>query len=337
MSDERDNVIHVRFSKDGQGKRAPAPEQPEPVAHKDRRRVRSERADPMADLYSRKEVAKLFGFTEGRLRHWDRSGFLSPSAKSGRRRYYTFSDLIGIRAAKSLLDEGVPPREVRRSVEALRAALPKVIRPLNELRVVADGQTVVVQGEGGSFEPATGQLVLDFRVETLRDDVVALFHERAVTPADRRTAYEHYLEGCRLDEDEATFDQAERAYERALSLDPTLGNALTNLGNVKYRRGDIEQAERLYAQALAVDARQPEAHYNLGFLAFEAGRCEEAIARFEAALAEDASFADAHFNLAMALEELGRFEAAVPHWKSYLALEPTGAWADIATRHLRRE
>ena len=55
-----------------------------------------------------------------------------------------------------------------------------------------------------------------------------------VDPADR----DAYLEGCRLDEDEATLDRAEACYRRAITLDPALANALTNLGNLRFRRGD---------------------------------------------------------------------------------------------------
>lgn len=335
MSDD-DNIIHVSFGKDGHVRREKKPTKQRPAHDRPESRRRRSRNDPLADLYSRREVTRLFGCSESQLRYWDRTGFIEPSGKAGKRRYYTFQDLISIRAAKGLLDQGVPLRRVRRSVDALRRALPKVVRPLQELRVVADGSTVLVRDEDGAFEPTTGQLVLDFRVESLRDDVVRVLRDHKPSPEKRRTAYEHYLEGCRLDEDEATFDRAEEAYRQAIRLDPSLANALTNLGNLRYRRDAPEEAEALYDRALAVDPRQPEASYNLGFLAYERGDVEDAAAYFERALESDPSFADAHFNLAMAFEELGRIADARPHWASYLELEPTGAWAEIARRHLDR-
>ncbi len=291
--------------------------------------------DPLADLYTREEVARLFGLPEGRLRYWHRSGFLAPSARRGRRRFYTFQDLIGLRAAKGLLDAGLRLADVRASVEAIRGALPRVVRPLSELRVVAEGRAMLVRDAEGTFEPTTGQLVLDFRVEALRDDVVAALR-RQPTEAERRSAYDRYLEGCRLDEDAATHAAAEAAYREALRLDPTLANAFTNLGNLRFRQGDETGAEALYRQALAVDPQQPEALYNLGFLALDEGRAEEAIPRFEGALAADPAFADAHFNLALAYEAVGRHGDARPHWETYLTLEPAGAWAEVATRHLEK-
>jgi DNA-binding transcriptional MerR regulator len=331
LSDDHDNVIHLGFDKDGNVRRRKGPPS---GGGNGERRAPARRGDPLADLYGRREVARLFGLSESRLAYWDRSGFIRPSGKAGRRRYYTFQDLIGIRAAKGLLDGGVPVRRVRRSVEALRNALPKVARPLSELRVVADGSAVLVRDGDGAFEPTTGQLVLDFRVDALREDVVRVLHARQPDPQKRRSAYEHYLEGCRLDEDEATLDRAEEAYRRALALDPSLANAVTNLGNVRYRRGLFDEAAELYRRALHLDPNQPEAAYNLGFLAYERAAVEDAVHWFEQALKHDPSFADAHFNLAMAYQETGRPADARPHWQAYVRLEPNSPWSEIARRHL---
>jgi DNA-binding transcriptional MerR regulator len=293
---DRDNVIRVGFGADGKLKRAsspePAPSQPAPP-----------RSDPRQGLYTVAEVSRLFGYKPSRLRYWHRSGLLGPSARVAGRNYYTFQDLVGIRAAKGLLEQGVPLQQVRRSVESLREAFPRTTLPLSELRVLADGRTVLVQDDAGTYEPTTGQAVLDFRIDGL---------------------------------DEQTYDQAEQAYQKALSLDPTLSNALTNLGNLEYRRDQLEAAEQYYRRALECDPEQPEALYNLGFLHFERDEVDEAVFLFREALKSDPSFADAHFNLAMALEERGERTTARPHWQQYLALEPDGSWADIAQKHLRK-
>jgi tetratricopeptide (TPR) repeat protein len=329
---DSDNVIHVAFGQGGGRiipQRALSPG-PEPA------RSSPERDDPLADLYSASEVAKLFAVSASRLRYWDRTGFLSPSGKRGRRRCYTFQDLIGLRAAKALLDGGVPLQRVRRSVDSLRGLLPKVTRPLNELRVVADGQAVVVRDGQGPFDASTGQGLLDFGVSELRDDVVRVLKRHGELDADKKTAYDLYLEGCRLDEDDATFSRAEEMYQKALELDPALANALTNLGNVRFRRGFPEEAEVFYRRALAIDADQPEAYYNLGFLYYERGDAAAAVPCFERAVESDPAFADAHFNLAMALEEVSERARAKRHWQIYLQLEPQGAWAEVAKRHLKK-
>jgi tetratricopeptide (TPR) repeat protein len=323
---DRDNVIRVGFGEDGKLTRAatpePTPTQPAPP-----------RTDPRQGLYAVAEVARLFGYKPSRLRYWHRSGLLGPSARVEGRNYYRFRDLVEVRVAKSLLDQGVSLQQVRLSVQSLRRSFPETTRPLSELRVLGYGGTVVVQDEEGTYEPSTGQAVFDFRLDGLESDVIRLLH---FDHDDRSRAYAHYLEGCRYDEDEETYEQAEQAYRKALSLDPTLSNALTNLGNLEYRRDQPVAAEQYYRRALAEDPEQPEALYNLGFLHFERDEVDEAIELFRSALASDPSFADAHFNLAMALEERGDRGEARPHWQRYLELEPDGAWAELAGKHLQR-
>lgn len=324
---DRDNVIRIGFGADGKLTRASSPERVPASPPKEREPERN----PTEGLYTVNEVARLFDFSVSRLRYWHRSGLIEPSARVGRRNYYSFQDLIGLRAAKGLLERGVPLRQVRRTVECLREALPKTTRPLAELRVIAEGRSVLVQDDTGAYEPTTGQAVLDFQVDTLESDVV----RRLRTGGDDRSrAFEYYLEGCKLDENSETYARAEEAYKNALDLDPTLSNALTNLGNLHYRRDELDQAESYYLKAIEGDPEQPEALYNLGFLYFERDEIEAAVDLFRQAVQSDPSFADAHFNLAMALEERGDRRAARPHWQHYLALEPTGSWSDIAQKHL---
>ena len=333
MNEDPDNVIHVVFGADGGYKistpSGPDDEPPAPPVH-----VEARSGDPLADLYTTAEVARLFELTESRLRSWARQSFLAPSVRRGRRRFYTFQDLIGVRVAKGLLDAGVPSRDVKLSVAAIRDALPKVIRPLAELRVVAEGRAMVVRDEHGAFEPLTGQRVIDFRVDSLRADVVERLRP-APTDSARRNAYAAYLDGCRLDEDEATYADAEVAYREALRLDPTFVSAMTNLGNLRYRIGDERGAVALYEKALALDPEQPEAHYNLGFIEFEKGHLTVALPFFEKAVVLDPGFADAHFNLASVLDQLGRESEARRHWQIYLELEPDSAWAELARDRLR--
>lgn len=347
MSEERDNVIRIEFARerrlrerasDAPAKRdsvpvAPPPE-PEVTAPPSMERAGSLRADPLAELYTAADVIRLFGLDPKQLRRWMRRGIVSPSVERGRIKLFTFQDLISVRAAKGLVDAGVPETVVQKSVAALRGSLPKVVRPLTEMRVVADGQRLVVQDERGAYEPATRQSVLDFSVDVIREDVVRVLRTEPCD-ADRRSAYQHYLEGCRLDEDETTMERAREAYQRALALDPSLACAYTNLGNLSYRLGDVEAALGYYGRALALDSEQPEAHYNLGFLALSAGDSALAMKHLEHAVSHDPSFADAHFNLALAYEEAGRNADACTHWERYLALDPDGPWAAIARRHLR--
>jgi tetratricopeptide (TPR) repeat protein len=323
-----ENVIHVSFGPGGGRVRAMSSDTPTPSDSA------SSRKEPLTDLFTRAEISRLLGMSTARLRSLDRTGVVSPSARKRGRRAYTFQDLIALRAAQSLLDKRVRLRDVTRAIELLKTSLPRVTRPLAELRVMSDGRKVVVRDqEGASYEPLTGQMVLDFDVKSLRDDVVRVL--RPTAGRERaRTAYELYLRASQLDEDPATLGEAATLYERAVQLDPWLAIAYTNLGNIRFRSNDPEGAESLYRKALDVDPNQPEAQYNLGYVMLERGLPEAAVPLFEGALASDPKFSDAYFNLAMALEQIGEVARAHEHWRNYIALEPTGTWTEIAKRHL---
>jgi tetratricopeptide (TPR) repeat protein len=328
-------VIHVAFGPGGgriqhaepprangsNGKGPPSETPPPPKA-----------TEPVTDVFSPREVAKLLGLTPARLRSLDKAQIVSPSAMRNGRRAYTFQDLIALRATHDLLAQRIRLKDVVQAIGALRRALPRVTRPLQELRIVSDGRRVVVQGEDGAFEPVSGQMVLDFRVNDVRDAVVRVLRE--ANGARAKSAYDLYMRASALDEDPATFAEAETLYKKAVELDPGLAIAYTNLGNIRFRQGDEPGAEKLYRRALEIDDRQPEAHYNLGYVMLERGHAAEAAAYFESALKTDPRFADAHFNLAMAYEATGDKARARNHWKKYLELEPTGTWADIARDHL---
>jgi tetratricopeptide (TPR) repeat protein len=256
-----------------------------------------------------------------------------PSVRRGTRRAYTFQDLIALRAALGLLKRGVKLRDVVKAVDALRTNLPRVRKPLLELKVVSDGAKVVVKSSQGAFEPTTGQMVLDFDVRALREDVVRVLRP-AVKQHRARVAFELYKKASELDEDPRTMDDAAKLYKQAIETDPLLAIAYTNLGNILFRKGDEAAAEALYSKALAIDPKQPEAKYNLGYLMLERHELDVAIKYFQGAIEADPRFADAYFNLAMAFEELGDKKSARPLWRTYLELEPSGTWADIARQHL---
>ena len=321
------DIIHVAFGPGG-GRIEPTPSPPIPLP------VDSNGGrEPVSDTFSSTEVAKLLGLTLARLRSLDKAEIVRPSGRRHGKRAYTFQDLIALRATHDLLARRVKIRDVARAIGVLKESLPRVTRPLQELRIVSDGRRVVVRTDGAMFEPISGQMVLDFQVNALRDDVVRMLRpETAKTRA--RTAYDLYTRASSLDEDPASFDEAEELYRRALELDPELAIAHTNLGNIRFRKGDEAGAEEMYRRALEIDERQPEAHYNLGYVMLERGDPRKAVDYFDKAIAADARFADAHFNLAMACEAIGEKPRARAHWKRYLELEPTGTWADIAREHL---
>lgn len=309
-------------------------------------------------LYSVRDVARIFGLNESRVRYWAQTGFINPGGSRGGKRLYTFRDLVAIRAAVELLDRGIPLQRVRRNLQALRDALPELEQPLARLRVCSDGEQLVLAGQGGAFEPLTGQLVLDFEIDDLHSQVVELLQVRererpaapAPTPAaataeEPTTAYGWFLRGCARDGDAGAGDEAIQAYRRALELDPGLAAAHTNLGNLHYHRGERGPARECYRAACALEPEQPQARFNLANLLEEDGDLDMAIAEYRRALAHDPEFADAHFNLALTLERVGSRVQALVHWRRYVELvgceqagedEDVGEWLVIARERVER-
>ena len=131
---------------------------------------------------------------------------------------------------------------------------------------------------------------------------------------------------------EASFSQMQKAFERALELDPDsaearvgIGTALADkvvLGYSKSREQDIEYADRLLAEALARDRNVPQLHWTLGYVRRLQKRFEEAKIEFENALALDRNFAGAMLQLANTLIVLGQPEAALPHLEKGIKLMP---------------
>jgi tetratricopeptide (TPR) repeat protein len=289
-------------------------------------------------LYTARDVARIFGLHESRVRYWAQTGFVGPSAREGGRGVYTFQDLISVKAAKELLERGVTLQRARKSVEALRAQLPQVDRPLTRLRVIADGERVVVVDDEAPFEPLSGQLVMDFAVGALEGrvaEVMKLAGEVRARAAGAETAYAWFLDGVRLDAENQD-DEALIAFQKALDRDPQLAAAHTNIGNLLHRRGDLEGARTHYRTALDLDPAQPEARYNLGNLLDDLGDRDGALAQWCEVVTTCPEFADAHYNLALALAEEGARERARTHARCYLELDPTSEWAERTKALLER-
>lgn len=288
-------------------------------------------------MFSACEVAEIVGLQESRVRYWAQTGVVSPSERRGGKVLYNFQDLVGVKAAKELLDRGVSLQAVRKNLEALRQQLPHVDRPLAQLRIVSDGERLVVAGEHAPFEPLTRQVVMDFQLAALEGRAAEVAElPRAPEHPQRETAWALYLEGTRLDSDPARAGQALVAYRQALASDPQLAVAHTNIGNLLYRGRDHAGALTHYEAALAIDPEQPEARYNLANLLDEAGDSERAIAEWFRVVSTCPEFADAHFNLAAAFLREGSRERARIHLQRYIALDgQAGEWAERAREILR--
>ena len=110
-----------------------------------------------AERFSRREVQRILDVTEKQLDYWERLGLVTPRKGKGEK-FYEFRDLISLRTAKQLIEQGVPANRLRRSLAALEQKLSEVQAPLTELRILSDGKDVVVERDGARLEPISGFL-----------------------------------------------------------------------------------------------------------------------------------------------------------------------------------
>lgn len=312
----------------------------------------------MTELYSIRDVAKLFALQESRLRYWMQSGFVGPTVRKGGRFFYTFRDLCAVKAAKDLLAAGLTTQAVRKNLEALRKALPGDVHPATRLRVCSDGETLVAIADDVAFAPITGQVVMAFNLPALGGQIAELWPANATNAAAAAatgdagdgavpapveddpteanlgpTAYTCFLEG-QAAEERGDDDTAAALYAQALDLDPGLAAAMTNLGNLRHRHGDLVGARAMYEQAIEHDPGQAEARYNLGNLLDDVGETERAIAELRRVCQLSPDFADAHYNLGLMLARVGGEAQAREHLERYLVLDQGSEWAGRAREFL---
>ena len=97
--------------------------------------------------FGKKAVIALTGVSGRQVEHWATTSVVKPSipaAGKGNRRGYSFKDLVALRVAKRLKDEGISLQKIRKALAYLRKNFPDVKGPLAELRLLTDGATIFV-------------------------------------------------------------------------------------------------------------------------------------------------------------------------------------------------
>ena len=267
----------------------------------------------MTKAYGVKEVSRLLGISEGRLRRWARLGLVAGRGHAPHGLVFDFQGLVALRTVKRLRGHGVSLRRIKQCVDTLRRLHPEIGQPLAKARL-QDSPSLVVAQKSKRFTPE-GQLILDF------DGVGA---EPLTLPAEQvGRLFLLALEKENLGD----WEGAKKLYSLILALKPDHPDALVNLGNILYRLGFPEGAAAHYAKALESDAHHPEGNYNLANILEEQGSLEEAATLYRRALKKEPYFPEACFNLARLLERLGDQAGARKLWRRYLDLDPQGDWA----------
>jgi DNA-binding transcriptional MerR regulator len=123
--------------------------------------------------FGAKVVKEITGVSRMQLQHWDRTGIVRPSVKigagKGSRREYSFKDLVQLKVAKRLREEGISLQKIRKALEYLRKNFPDVKAPLAELRFLTNGVDIFILTEDPQviLDALRGQFVFSFALGEL--------------------------------------------------------------------------------------------------------------------------------------------------------------------------
>jgi tetratricopeptide (TPR) repeat protein len=259
-------------------------------------------------LFSTSEVANILNLPDRHIRSFVRAGFLAP-AKNKTGLQFTFRDLLFLKTAKSLLASRVPAKKILRILSSLKRQLPDE-QHLASLKIYADGRRVVVWDGKAQWQPDSGQFLFNFDARSVMRTV------NLPAPKRKPNLNARYWFNLALEFEKTSSEEAQRAYIRALELDPTMSDAHLNLGKLYHDAGMLKKCEPHYRAAVKHAPNDAAPYFNLGVLLEDLKQPREAARCYQEALNRDPSFADAHYNLGLLFESLGNRKEAFNHLRT---------------------
>jgi tetratricopeptide (TPR) repeat protein len=168
---------------------------------------------------------------------------------------------------------------------------------------------------------AFGMTLLTLTFQQLRywKNTRALFeHAVAVTQKNYMAVT---LLGSLLAKD-GNLNEAIERYNTALSWKPDYPEAHFFLGNAFDRQGKLDEAIAEYKQALSFKPMHEQAHIFLGAALAKKRQFDEAVSHYSAALKLNPESAVAHNNLARVFQTEGRIDEAMEHYSAAVKLDP---------------
>jgi tetratricopeptide (TPR) repeat protein len=263
-------------------------------------------------------IQQMLGLSRSAVARLVANGFVSP-ARGPRNEYrFSFRDVVLLRTAHQLQAADIPTRKIVRALQRLKATLPAEL-PLSGLRITAVGNTIAVHDRGSRWEAESGQLLMDFEVAAERGSVSFVERPAPDPAAAPASADEWFARGeAREDGDKVA---AEKAYRKALALDPAHADSYLNLGALLCESGRCAEAVSLYDKALEHTPGEALLHFNQAVALEDLGRAAQALDAYERCLRLEPELADAHFNAARLHDQLGHKQQAIRHFNAYRRLQ----------------
>lgn len=272
-------------------------------------------------------MGRILGIQPGRLLYWEKLRFVRPRARWGER-FYTFSDLVGLRSLQQITSHSVPAQRVRKALSLMEAQFGAGPIPLHRLRLVEIGGEIAIvpPGAGQPFDPFRRQWLLPLEAGQSTPKLL---------PMAARSAHDLFEAALRCEETPELLPSAVDCYRKVIDLAPNWIEAHINLGVAYYQMGQLGDAREAFLSAVQLDPGSGISRYNLGCVLEEQGDIDLAIDHLRRAATIMPAHADVHFNLALAYEKKNDRRAALEQWQLYLRYAPNGPWADQARSRLR--
>jgi beta-lactamase regulating signal transducer with metallopeptidase domain/tetratricopeptide (TPR) repeat protein/outer membrane lipoprotein-sorting protein len=142
-----------------------------------------------------------------------------------------------------------------------------------------------------------------------------------VTDKDKMASENLAAQGWELWQ-QGKFSESEKAFEKAVSKDPTNANAWNGLGWAQQNQSKPLNAKASFEKCLEIQPKHDAALNGLGWIAKAQGKTDEAIAHWERAIEVNPAATASLNGLATTYMELKQFDKSAKYYKMWLKVEP---------------
>jgi len=226
--------------------------------------------------YSVREVGKLVGLPDARIRDFARACGLGTRTGPGRAWRFGFQDLVLMRAAKGLATAAVPHRRILRVLGRLRMQVPEG-KPLSTVHIGVVGSQIVARSAGSVWSPDSGQARFDFGPAAGRERP-RLRESTAFLGVPSDTPQMGAADWFEIGEELFSLapEEAREAFRRTLELSPLHALAHARLARLLRDVGELHAAEQHCRVAVEEDPKGWQAFLELGLTLDACGRAAEA-------------------------------------------------------------
>lgn len=132
------------------------------------------------------------------------------------------------------------------------------------------------------------------------------------------------------------FDLAEKAYSKAIEIDPSDSDAHCNYGNIQLGIKNYEKARISYIKALEINKNYAEVYDNLGIVLRHEKKYEGAILNHKRAFKIKPNYHNAIYNLGITFMQMGNISAAELSFLKVLEMDGSNKNAKKQIKYIKK-